>query len=79
MESIQKILNQKKFLPSDEMGALKDYVKHNYDSPCRVREEKGVIILAVPNSGLAATLQMEKTQLIEECGVTKKLLIRIGS
>lgn len=78
MDSLQDILGKKAFTPPDEMSALKDYIQRKYQSRSSVRVEKGVIILAVPNSGLAATLQLEKSKLIEVCGIKSRLIIRVG-
>ena len=63
----------------DEMKTLKEYVMHHYQSLCTVRVDKQTIILSVPNSALAGTLQLEKNKLLKDCGISKKLLIRIGS
>ena len=78
MDSIQEILGQKSFKAPDELKALSDYVKRNYKSTSRVRAEKDVVILSVPSSALAGTLQMEKQNIIKACNLKKRLVIRIG-
>lgn len=78
VDSLQDILGQKSFTPPDEMSALKDYVKRNYGRSCRVKIDKQVIVLSVPSSALAATLQMEKPKIIQTCGLKSQLVIRIG-
>jgi len=79
MDSLQDILGQKNFTPPDEISAIKDYVKRHYNAACRVRVEKQAIILNVPSSGLAGTLQLEKQKLIDACSLQKKLIIRTGA
>lgn len=78
MDSLQEIMGKKNFTPPDEIDAIKQYVKRLYDSPCRVKIERGTIIVTLPRSALAATVQMERQQLIEKCNLDKKLLIRYG-
>jgi hypothetical protein len=41
-----------------------------------VRIEREVLIIRVPSSALAATLQLEQRRLREACRITKKLIIR---
>ena len=78
MDSLQEILGQKSFKAPDEMAAIKDYVKRKYQSPASVRLDGDALILSVPSSALAATLQMEKPQIIEALALKKKLVIRTG-
>jgi hypothetical protein len=78
MDSLQEILGRKSFEPPDEITSIKEFVKRRYDSPCRIKLERDTIVLSVPSSALAATLQLERQQLIAACGITKKLFIRTG-
>lgn len=78
MDSLQDILGKKNFTPPDEITSVKDFIKRRYNSPSRVRVEREVVIVRVPSSALAATLQLEQRILIESCGLTKKLIIRNG-
>jgi hypothetical protein len=78
MDSLQDILGQKSFRPPDEIGAIKEYILRRYKSPCRIKLERDTIVLNVPGSALAATVQLERQQLIAACGLTKKLFIRAG-
>ena len=79
MDSLQDILGKKNFTPPDEVTALKDYVWRKYKRKVGVRLEKNALILSVPGSGLAATLQMEKPQIIDSCGLKSDLIIRTFS
>lgn len=76
MDSLQDILGKKNFTPPDEVTALKDYVWRKYKRKVGVKIEKNAVILSVPGSGLAATLQMEKPQIIDACGLKTDLIIR---
>lgn len=77
VESLQQILSTKKISAPDEVEAIKDYVLAKYKSSCRVKLQRGALIVSVPNSALAATLQLERQKLIAACNLTdKKLVIR---
>jgi len=78
MDSLQDILGKKNFTPPDEISTIKEYIERRYKSPSRVRVERDAVIVRVPSSALAATLQLEQRTLIDSCRITKKLIIRNG-
>ena len=78
MDSLQDILGKKNFRPPDEIAVVKEYIERRYKSPSRVRVERDAVIVRVPSSALAATLQLEQNILINSCQLTKKLIIRNG-
>jgi len=78
MDSLQDILGKKDFTPPDEIASVKEFIMRRYKSPSRVRVERDVLIVRVPSSALAATLQLEQNRMIEACRLTKKLIIRNG-
>jgi len=78
MDSLQDILGKREFTPPDEVVAVKEFIERRYHSSSRVRVERNVLIVRVPSSALAATLQLEQRRLIEACRITKKLVIRTG-
>jgi hypothetical protein len=78
MESLQDIMSKKDFTPPDEIAAVKEFITRRYNSPSTIRVERDVLIVRVPSSALAATLQLEQRRLIEACRITKKLIIRYG-
>ena len=78
MDSLQDILGKKDFRPPDEVAAVKEFIQRRYKSPSRVRVERDVLIVRVPSSALAATLQLEQRTLIDACGITRRLIIRTG-
>jgi len=78
MDSLQDILGKRDFRPPDEVAAVKEFITRRYNSPSLVRVERSVLIVKVPSSALAATLQLEQRRMIEACRITKKLIIRYG-
>ena len=78
MQSLQDILGKKDFTPPDEIASVKEFIQRRYHSPSRVRVERDVLIVRVPSSALAATLQLEQRTMIETCRITRKLIIRNG-
>jgi hypothetical protein len=78
MDSLADILGGKSFEQSDEVQAVRDYVRQNYKSEAVVKLQRGALILSVPSPGLAATLQLEREKISQKCKLTKKLIIRIG-
>jgi hypothetical protein len=78
MDSLQEILGKRDFTPPDEMAAVKEYITRRYKSTSTVRVERDVLIVRVPSSALAATLQLEQNRMIEACRITRRLIIRYG-
>jgi hypothetical protein len=78
MDSLQEILGKRDFTPPDEIQTIKDYIERRYKSVSRVRVERNTVIIKVPSSALAATIQLEQRRLIEACRIKKKLIIRYG-
>lgn len=78
MDSLQDILGKREFTPPSEVTAVKEFIERRYHSPSRVRVERNALIVRVPSSALAATLQLEQRRMIEACRITRKLIIRTG-
>lgn len=78
MDSLQEILGKKDFTPPDEVAAVKDFITRRYNSTSTVRVERDALIVRVPSSALAATLQLEQNHIIKACRIKKKLIIRYG-
>ena len=79
MDSLQDILGKRDFRPPSEVAAVKEFILRRYKSPSTVRVERDVLVVRVPSSALAATLQLEQRTLIDRCGITRRLIIRYGS
>lgn len=75
MDSLQDILGKKNFTQPTEMTAIKAYISRTYQSKCLIKLDRDTLIISVPSSGLAATLQLEKNQLIEKCNLGKKKIV----
>jgi hypothetical protein len=78
MDSLQNILGTKNFAPPDEIEAIKDYIERKYKSRCYIKIERRAIVVSVPSPTLAAAIQLERMQLINSCGLDKRLVIRGG-
>ena len=79
MDSLRKILGSRKIAQApDEIKQIQDYVMRRYNSPCRVKIQRGALIIKVPNSGLSATLHLEQQLMIDKLKITDKLVIRTG-
>jgi hypothetical protein len=78
MDSLQEILGKKNFKAPDEMTAVKEFIQRRYKSSCKVRLQRNALIVSVPNSALAATIYLERQQLIDACGLKSKLVLRTG-
>ncbi|HET7529015.1 MAG TPA: hypothetical protein VFJ84_02185 [Candidatus Saccharimonadales bacterium] len=78
MDSLQEILGKRDFTPPDEVAAVKEFIERRYKSPSTVKVERDVLVVRVPSSALAATLQLEQRTMIDACRVTRRLIIRYG-
>jgi len=78
MDSLQDILGKKDFTPPNEVAAVKEFIARRYKSASQVRVERNLLIVRVPSSALAATLQLEQRRMIEACRITRRLIIRYG-
>ena len=79
MDSLQDILGKKNFTPPDEFKDVREYIRRRYNSNSYVKIQRGTLIVTVKGSALAATIQLERQRLIDECHLTKKLVVRAGS
>ncbi|MBX4201648.1 hypothetical protein KW803_02005 [Candidatus Saccharibacteria bacterium] len=78
MDSLQEILGKKDFTPPNEVVAVKEYITRRYKSTSTVRVERDVLIIRVPSSALAATIQLDQRTLIDKCQIKHRLIIRYG-
>ncbi|MBI4034431.1 hypothetical protein HY380_00870 [Candidatus Saccharibacteria bacterium] len=78
-DKLQDILASKKYVAPDEMTTIKNYVRQRYDSDCSVKIQHENVILSVPSSALAATIQLDRQHLIKACQLEgKRLIVRMG-
>lgn len=78
MDSLQDILAAHRFEAPDEIKKLKDYLKAKYNASGRIKTDENSVIVSVPSSALAATLQLERNTIATVCGIKKRLVIRVG-
>ena len=79
MDSLQRILSSRKIAQApDEIKQIQDYVLRHYNSACKVKIQRSALIVSVPNSGLAATLQLERQLMVDKLKIKDKLVIRTG-
>ena len=80
MESLGSILGSRQFNAPNELSVIKDYIYKKYKASCVVKIQQNTVVLSLPNSALAATIQLERQKLIKACNLTgKKLSIRTGN
>ncbi len=78
MESLAEILARKQFQAPDEVTKLRDYIEKHFDVKPKVTVRGKNLILTVPNSGLAGSLQMKKPHIIKACDIKSNLVISVG-
>ena len=79
MDSLQKILGSRKIAQApDEIKQIQNYVLRRYSSPCKVKLQRGALIVSVPSSGLAATIHLERQLMIDKLKIKDKLVVRAG-
>ena len=78
MDDIAKLLPYDKFEQPVEIEKIKNYVKEKYNYSVSVIMRERDIILSVENASLASTLRLNIVDLMETCGLSKKIIIRIG-
>ncbi|HVX58407.1 MAG TPA: hypothetical protein VG964_01590 [Candidatus Saccharimonadales bacterium] len=78
MDSLQDIMAEHRFEAPDETKALKGYLANRYSVSGRIKVDDTSVILMVPSSALAATLQLEREKIAQVCGIKKRLIIRVG-
>lgn len=78
MDSLKDLLRQKDLDEPSELIALKNYCQENYQFEPKITVKNNLIWLYVPNGILATELRMRFPDIRARCGLTKKLVIRIG-
>jgi hypothetical protein len=78
MESIKDILVSKNLDEQTEITALKKYCEELFNFTPKISLRKNMIWMNVPNGILATELRMRLPEINRRCGLTQKLIIRIG-
>jgi len=78
MDSIKDILDKKDLDEPTEITALKDYCQELFQFKPKITIRGDAIWLYAPNGILATELRMRFPEIKRRCGLTTKLVIRIG-
>lgn len=78
MDSLKDLLVNKDLDEPTEITALKAYCQENFNFKPKINIKGENIWLMAPNGILATELRMRYPDIKQRCGLTKKLIIRIG-
>jgi hypothetical protein len=78
MDSIKDILSTKNLDEPTEVTALREYCQQLFDFTPKISVNNDAIWMKVPNGMLATELRMRMPEIKRRCGLTQKLIIRIG-
>jgi hypothetical protein len=78
MDSLKDILAKKDLDEPTEVTALKEYCQELFEFKPKITVRKDAIWLYAPNGVLATELRMRLPEINRRCGLTQKLVIRIG-
>ena len=78
MDSLDEILDKKRFEEPPENIAIKDFVKTKFNSSVGVNCNQTTITIIASSAALATTLRLNMTQLKKIAGTNKKLIFRIS-
>ena len=78
MDLIKDILAGKNFDEPSSVGAVKKYIKNNFNSEASVALSQSNIIVSVRSSALAYQIRLRQVDLAQKCDLgSLKLIIRI--
>lgn len=78
MDSLKDILSTKNLDEPTELAALREYCQNLFNFTPKLSLNKNGIWMSVPNGILATELRMRLPEISRRCGLTQKLIIRIG-
>lgn len=78
MDLLKDVLSKKDLAEPTEITALKEYCQEVFDFTPKISTRKNALWLIVPSGILATELRMRLPEITRRCGLTKKLVIRIG-
>ena len=78
MDSIKDVLVKKSLDEPTEITALKSYCQENFNFEPKISIKGDNIWLLAPNGILATELRMRFPDIKNRCGLTRKLIIRVG-
>lgn len=78
MDSLKDLLTSKNLDEPTELTALREYCQQLFNFTPKLSRKNDAIWLIVPNGILATELRMRLPEINRRCGLTQKLVIRIG-
>lgn len=78
MDSLKDLLSAKNLDEPTEIVALREYCQQLFHFTPKISTKNDCIWMLVPNGVLATELRMRLPEINRRCGLTKKLVIRIG-
>jgi len=78
MDSIKDLLQNKNLDEPTEITAIRSYCESVLSFTPKINVNNDIIWVAAPNGILATELRMRQNEIIERCGLTKKLRIKVG-
>ena len=78
MDSLKDLLASKNLDEPTEIAALREYCQNLFNFLPEISIKNDCIWLKVPNGIIASELWMRITEIQTRCGLTQKLVIRIG-
>ena len=78
MDSIKNLLQNKNLDEPTEITAIRSYCESILNFTPKINVNNDIIWVAAPNGILATELRMRQNEVIERCGLTKKLRIKVG-
>jgi len=78
MDSLKDLLSAKNLDEPTEVTALREYCQNLFNFTPKIAIKNDCVWLTVPNGILATELRMRTPEINRRCGLTQKLVVRIG-
>lgn len=78
-DSLSSILSNKSFEEPPEIAAVKAYVLRHFKTTPSIILRDQQLIVCVPSAAMAGALRLHAHKIKQECGLEKRLVIRIGA
>jgi len=78
MDELANILKGRQPTQPPEIAAIKNYVLEHFKSQVAVAIRNNEIIITAPSASLANSLRLNSEDIAEVCGLSRRLIFRIG-
>lgn len=78
MQSLEDMLAKRQPQEPPQVSALKEYARQKFATEIHVVLNRNYYLIKVPNAALAHSFRMNTKDIIEVCGLDKRLVIHIG-